>query len=130
LTNGSGAIEVSLIGQEQTTTNPVGILTSVNIIVRSLPSSTEPCGDMSSEFWQPGGGEPGEPAEPLTPGNRMLRAPITAKPFCYGEINLVQWLTRDYDQVVHIQFTEPTRVLYNLYLDLGKLERKQEHAYG
>jgi hypothetical protein len=72
-----------------------------------------------------------EPIDPIDEGEIPgPSSPVENIEFHRGIPKSVSFSTRRYDAVVHIRLYTSTRVLYNLYIDLGRLSRKKDPAYG
>lgn len=130
LVNGMGQIGVRLIGTQEILPAGEGIISTVGITVKSLPGLVGSVISCDSDFWS---AEPGEPLpnSPSTPpGGTMLLAPITTRTMTVNHESIVQWLETNYDAVVVLKFWQGSKILYNLYIDLGRLARNEDWNSG
>lgn len=130
LVNGEGIINVRFTAPQATMPDNSGVMSTVGITVRSLPGLTEQSVDSWSDFFSEEQLEPEESQGEMSIAAIVPKAPITKRTMTIDSETIVQWLTTNYDQVVHVKFVKPGHVLYNLYIDLGRLANKREWTNG
>jgi hypothetical protein len=130
LVQAGASLTVTLEDQTKLTPSSATVSTTVAITIRSIPAwdSESVLGystSYSDSLEQP------EPIDPIDDGEiSPPSSPVTDIEFIRDIPKQVAFSTRYYDAVVHIRLYTSSRVLYNLYIDLGRLSRKKDPAYG
>ena len=128
--NAGGDLEVRRI-EDGYRWNPAGyVLTCIGLLFRSLPEwAGEHC-TLVGEFWSDGL----VPTQPIDPQNDqplpMPFPPIQAVTVTRDQEILVWIAKTHYDDVVLFTLMSPDVVHYHLYVDMGRLKRKEFPNHG
>lgn len=130
LVQAGASLTVTLQEQTKLTPSSDTVWTKVTITIRSIPAWDSSSVNGYSTSYADSLEQP-EPIDPIDDEPKPApSSPVTDIVFERDTPKDIAFATRYYDAVVTIRLYTTERVLYNLYIDLGRLSRKKEPAYG